>query len=99
MKFNVGKCKIMHMGHNNPHYTYFMNGERLAVVEEEIDMGVTVQTNMKPNKQSQKAANTAMSVLWTIQRNFHYRNKTVYMKLYKQYVRPHLKFAVPAWSP
>jgi hypothetical protein len=32
-------------------------------------------------------------------KNFIYRDKHVYIKLYKQYVRPHLEFASPAWSP
>jgi hypothetical protein len=31
--------------------------------------------------------------------DFHYRDRQTFMKLYKQYVHPHLKFASPAWSP
>jgi hypothetical protein len=76
-----------------------MNGIKLKVVDEETDVGVIVQKNLKPTKQCQKAANTAMGVLKSIQRNFHYRDKRVYVQLYKQYVRPHLEFACPAWSP
>ena len=30
---------------------------------------------------------------------FHYRDRHVYISLHKQYVRPHLEFAVAAWSP
>jgi hypothetical protein len=69
------------------------------VVDDETDVGVIVQNNMKPAKQCQKAANTAAAVLKTVQRNFHFRDKNVFVRLYKQYVRPHLEFAVPAWSP
>jgi hypothetical protein len=29
MKFNVDKCKIMHIGRNNPGYDYYINGEKL----------------------------------------------------------------------
>jgi hypothetical protein len=54
---------------------------------------------LKPAKQCQKAANTTAAVLKTVQRNFHYRDKLVFVPLYKQYVRPHLEFAVPAWLP
>ena len=42
MKFNIEKCKIMHVGNNNPRYEYFMAGQKLKVVEEEKDIGVIV---------------------------------------------------------
>ena len=32
-------------------------------------------------------------------KNFHYRDRHVFKKLYVQYVRPHVEFASPAWSP
>ena len=32
-------------------------------------------------------------------RAFHYRDKEVFLGLYKQYIRPHLEFAVQAWAP
>ena len=31
--FNVAKCKILHVGHNNPKYEYFMNGIKLSEVK------------------------------------------------------------------
>jgi hypothetical protein len=34
-----------------------------------------------------------------IKRNFAYRSKEVILKLYKSLVRPHLDYAMPAWSP
>ena len=30
---------------------------------------------------------------------FHYRDRWTFVRLYKLYVRPHLEFAAPAWSP
>jgi hypothetical protein len=99
MSFNLKKCKIMHIGHNNPRYDYYMNGHKLVKVEEETDVGVLVHRSMKPAKQCQKAANTASGVLRTIRRNFHFRDKKVFVGLYKQYVRPHLEFSATAWAP
>jgi ribonucleases P/MRP protein subunit RPP40 len=40
---------------------------------------------------------TANRVLGQIQRAFHYHDRHTYIKLYAQYVRPHLEFAAPAW--
>ena len=99
MEFNVPKCKIMHVGHNNPEYTYSMNGVNLSVVDEEKDIGVWVHKSLKPTKQCQKAASMATSVLYQLGRHFHFRDRNVFKKLYIQYVRPHLEFASPAWSP
>ena len=99
MKFNIPKCKIMHVGRNNPRHEYKMAGETLTVVEEEKDIGVTVSSNLKPNKHCKKVAATANAVLRQLTKNFHYRDRHVFKKLYVQYVRPHLEFASPAWSP
>ena len=37
MAFNVKKCKILHVGHNNPGYSYFMNGSQIVSANEEKD--------------------------------------------------------------
>ena len=84
MKFNVPKCKIMHVGRNSPEYEY--NMDNVKVVEEERDIGVTVQKNMKPSKHCKKAADTASAVLRQLARNFHYSDKITFRKLYIQYI-------------
>jgi hypothetical protein len=76
-----------------------MDGQALLVTEEEVDVGITTSRNLKPAAQCQKAARTAAAVLGQITRAFHYRDRHVFMRLYCQYVRPHLEFAAPAWSP
>jgi hypothetical protein len=63
MQFNVQKCKIMHVGNNNPRYEYQMAGTTLSVTEEEKDIGVTMSRNLKPSKHCRKAAGTAGAVL------------------------------------
>jgi hypothetical protein len=99
MEFNVEKCKVMHVGRQNPHYEYQMKGKKLATTEEEKDVGVYVTKNLKPSSQCHRAAVRATAVLNQLSKNFHYRDKRTFVKLYIQYVRPHLEFAVPAWSP
>jgi ribonuclease P/MRP protein subunit RPP40 len=82
MEFNVPKCKIMHMGNNNPKYQYNMAGQPLATTTEELDIGVTITSNLKPTAQCKKAAKTAQTVLGQIGRSFHYRDRHVFVKLY-----------------
>jgi hypothetical protein len=67
--------------------------------ERKKDLGVIVSDTLKPTAQCAKAAKTALSVLGQITRAFRYRDKRTFVQLYKQYVRPHLDFAVQAWSP
>ena len=99
MSFNVKKCKVMHFGRNNPGNKYMMNGVELEVVDDERDIGVKVSANLKPSKHCQEAASKARVVLGQLSRCFHYRDKFVFLRLYKQYVRPHMEFASAAWSP
>ena len=99
MSFNIPKCKIMHLGLHNPRNVYTMGGEVLQTVEEEKDIGITITKNLKPTKHCQKVAGMANSVLTQLVKNFHYRDRHVFKQLYTQYVRPHVEFASPAWSP
>lgn len=99
MSFNKEKCKIMHIGNTNPRYEYFMEGTKLTVTSSEKDVGVVICENLKPAKQVQKAAGTAAAVLRQISRNFHFRDRHIFMRLYKQYVRPHMEFSTPVWNP
>jgi hypothetical protein len=99
MQFNVAKCKVMHFGRQNPRYVYEMSGQQLEEVDSERDIGVTVSQTLKPSAQCAKAAGTARSVLGQIARAFHYRDRKTFVKLYITYVRPHLEFCTPAWSP
>ena len=53
----------------------------------------------KPSAQCAKAAQTGQAVLGQILRAFHYRDRHVFVRLYVQYVRPHIEFSTQAWSP
>jgi hypothetical protein len=76
-----------------------MRGKNLTKTEIEKDVGVHISSNLKPTEQCKKAATKATQVLNQILWNFHYRDRIVFVGLYKKYVRPHLEFASPAWSP
>ena len=42
MLFNVKKCKVMHVGHNNLRHVYRMGDGFLEEVSEEKDLGVVI---------------------------------------------------------
>ena len=104
MQFNAKKCKVLHVGKSNPCFDYTMGGYApagtlLEAVSEEKDIGVIIHNSLKPSLQCAKAAKKANSVLGQMSRSVQYRDKYVWLRLYKRYVRPHLEFSVQAWSP
>ena len=56
MMFNVGKCKVLHLGNSNPRHKYFMDGKELMEVDEEKDLGVMIHQSLKPAVQVAAAA-------------------------------------------
>ena len=99
MSFNADKCKVLHFGSKNLGYNYTMAGSTLSSVTSEKDLGVVITNDLKPSKQCAAAAARANRVLGLIKRNFVSFSKDIVLNLYKQLVRPHLDYAVQAWSP
>jgi ribonucleases P/MRP protein subunit RPP40 len=105
MRLNVAKCKVMHIGKDNPKASYHMRDSlsgKLHVLEEtelERDLGVYVSHDLKSKGQVDQATNKANSVLGMLKRTFVSRDVDIWKKLYTTYIRPHLEFAVPVWNP
>ena len=87
MNFNIDKCAVMHIGHNNIQHNYTMANQQLIATEEQRDLGITITRDLKWQKQTQKGCKTANRVLGFIARNFNYN--------YKSIVRPYLKICRP----
>ena len=99
MYFNVNKCKVVHLGRNNPEHQYFMNGVEIEAVDSERDLGIILDHTGKPSLQCAKAAQKGNQVLGQLLRSFQCRDKEVLTQLYKVFVRPHLEYAIQAWCP
>ena len=99
MRFNAKKCTVMHFGRNNPKNVYAMSGVILSQTDAEKDVGVLVSNDCKPSKQCLAAAKKANSTLGRMARSVTYRDKVVWISLYKTYVRPILEYCVQAWRP
>ena len=99
MEFNIGKCKVMHIGHGNLKFGYTMNGQWLEECDYEKDLGVLIDKNLKSSRQVLGARNKANRMLGFIARNVTYKSKEVVKKLYVAYVRPHLEYCAQAWAP
>ena len=96
MIFNANKCNVLHVGHNNEQVHYVMDGNMLESFEEERDLGVIIQRNLKVDMQCAKAAKTANSLLGMIRRSFINKGIDIILPLYKSLVRPRLEYCVQA---
>ena len=99
MVFNVKKCKLLHVGHNNVHRGYSMNGEVLQSVTEEKDLGVIISNDLKPSQQCVSAVKKANMTLGMIKRHIVSRDKSTIVRLYKSLVRPKLEYCIQSWNP
>ena len=58
-----------------------------------------IQNSLKPGLQCKQMAKRANIILGQICRAFHFRDRHIFIKLYKRYVRVHLEYCSPAWAP
>ncbi|KAK3875681.1 hypothetical protein Pcinc_019464 [Petrolisthes cinctipes] len=64
LQFNEEKCKVMHIGRNNPGYEYTLGPSLLEETVEEKDLGVIITNDLKLSRQMSKAAASANSICW-----------------------------------
>ena len=95
MQFNVSKCTWGRQTHgpSTPCREPDLRPRSLR------DIGVKIHQSLRPSTQCREAAGRANVFLGQITMAFNFRDRNTFVMLYKQYVRPHLEFSVPAWSP
>src|SRR6266516_7878018 len=81
MAFNINKCKVMHIGNSNMRIDYEMKGERLQVVEQETDLGIEINNNLKWDAQCRRAAKKGNQILRLIYRSFECKSKKIMLSL------------------
>ena len=47
MLFNIDKCKVVHLGHNNPQTNFVVDATQLQGVSEETGLGIIVSADLK----------------------------------------------------
>ena len=104
LKFNVDKCKLLQLGNCSPANYYLSNsdgfsGSLICKVTEERDLGVWCTSDMKPSLQVQKAVTKAMQTLSMLKRSLKFLSRDSFLFLYRTYIRPHLEYCAPSWSP
>ena len=99
LKFNLNKCKVMHIGSNNLNYNYVFSGGILQKISSENDLGIDFNFALTSDSQIQSAVAKANSKIGWVCRNIVSRDPYVMTRIYKTIIRPHLEYCVQAWSP
>lgn len=105
MRFNLGKCKVMHFGSGNGRAVYSMYDKtenrriELEKTDTERDLGVVVSSDAKWHKHVSTISAKASSMLGWLKKAFRSRDPYMWKKLYTTYVRSAFEFAEPVWNP
>ena len=99
LKFNLLKCKVLHIGKNNPKNKYAFLGSDLGTCESEKDLGVIFNEKCTFHEHIYASISKAKSSLAWLLRSIISRNAYEMKTAYRCLVRHNLEYCCQVWSP
>ena len=104
LRFHPDKCVVLSLGKTKEDaHQYFLTKDnkdfQLKNVNQETDLGITVDSSLSFDQHVQAKVNKANSITGLIRRTFNYLDEENILMLYKALVRPHLEYGNAVWHP
>ena len=91
-QLNVEKCKVVHIGSNNPESEYKIGLKPLSKSKCERDLGIYIQNDLKWDTHVKNATAKANRMLGIIRKAFKYSCRFKYQTIVCSMVRTHLEY-------
>ena len=103
LHFNGSKCKVLHLGKNNPCFNYTIVEDNvvknLEVTLLEKDLGVNVDPLLTFESHITLTVKKVRSLSGLIIRSFTFKSKDIMLPIYKSKIRLILEYANVVWMP
>ena len=103
LRFNTDKCKVLHIGRNNPRYNYYMtNGNDRNKIEETVaekDLGVIIDPSLDFDAHITTMVKKANKLVGMLMRSICHKSKDIIIPLYKALIRSILEYGSAVWNP
>ena len=93
------KCEIIHIGHNNQRFQYYVNNCAIAETNECKDLGVITTSNLSTHSYCSQIVRNAVWRIKQLKLVFDCHDANFMKFLYVTYIRPILEYNTQTWSP
>ncbi|KFP26144.1 hypothetical protein N325_05939, partial [Colius striatus] len=98
MRFNKDKCRVLHLGRNNPLHQYRLGTDLMKSSSAERDVGVLLDNKLTMSQQCALMAKTSNGILGCIKKSVASRSREILLPVYSGLMRPHLESFIQFWA-
>jgi len=99
LKFNIGKCNLLHLGQPHEYGEYLIDGTIISPNNVVKDLGILIDHKLKFHNHTSTITKKANSILAFIYKTFQYIDCNTFINLYKAFVHPVMEYGNIIWGP